>query len=580
MAVSGALVFHKHSLFRLVNLQSFSIYFVSDYPCIVSGERIMFLNPLEKKTDKVCVTIQLHKLKRSKNIDMKDVLTALDGVFGFSEDSTKHGTYQGTIFWFPLRSEATKLSANLYPEGRVMDLLQAFMADAETSLLFLKGLQNIKLYCSANFSTNNEPTCKETVSRFHSISCGLEDDFFCVEMRQCNRADNNSKASFMKEVYELNGSLPSKTLSKSVRSEIHLTQRQKNRKDIVDVQNWLVLLFYPGKEHLEEHVKMLLDDRNLCYSPLVAVAGRTETDSKLNKHKKGKIFCFQPLPEEMENQTGLPVHINAFFALTQNRRHVKLPSAEQENFNMQVAKPIQWNKALMTKILPDAYVKLIVDIILLFKEQVQGDSLSELVYNTIPDLDKTNRKWSAHAEIVITLLLTKNFIYTKANGGDWISAEEATFALQDCPDAVQDLLLHNNIKLVLVPHHILSAVEERVTLTKVCPDFILHFMQEGNPYNFLSFQHKTEILQYLVNSECKRHLKGLELIPLHDGSFTAFDTEGAIYLEKPDVVDLFQGLESHFISTKIDEQVVKLFKAFEEDGECFFFFFGGGGERW
>ena len=41
----------------------------------------------------------------------------------------------------------------------------------------------------------------------------------------------------------------------------------------------------------------------------------------------GHVFCFLPLPLEQKSSTGLPVHINGYFSISQNRRHLKWPTA-------------------------------------------------------------------------------------------------------------------------------------------------------------------------------------------------------------------------------------------------------------
>ena len=39
------------------------------------------------------------------------------------------------------------------------------------------------------------------------------------------------------------------------------------------------------------------------------------------------MFCFLPLPLEQKSATGLPVHVNGYFSISQNRRHLKWPTA-------------------------------------------------------------------------------------------------------------------------------------------------------------------------------------------------------------------------------------------------------------
>ena len=49
---------------------------------------------------------------------------------------------------------------------------------------------------------------------------------------------------------------------------------------------------------------------------------------------QGKAFCCLPLPHGVSDAlTGLPVHVNAYFGLTDNRRALKWTGTDQTNDN-------------------------------------------------------------------------------------------------------------------------------------------------------------------------------------------------------------------------------------------------------
>lgn len=67
----------------------------------------------------------------------------------------------------------------------------------------------------------------------------------------------------------------------------------------------------------------------------------------------GRAYCFLPLPV----LTGLPLHLNAAFALTSNRRSLwSAEGGELEGVGLQKA---QWNQLLLTKALPVFYGNLL-----------------------------------------------------------------------------------------------------------------------------------------------------------------------------------------------------------------------------
>jgi len=65
--------------------------------------------------------------------------------------------------------------------------------------------------------------------------------------------------------------------------------------------------------------------------------------------------------------TGLPVHVNGFFALSQNRRYIKSPNADQEDreaFGWPLTdKSLLWNRCLLEEAIPIAYTAMILEAI-------------------------------------------------------------------------------------------------------------------------------------------------------------------------------------------------------------------------
>ena len=113
----------------------------------------------------------------------------------------------------------------------------------------------------------------------------------------------------------------------------------------------------------------------------------------------GHVFCFLPLPLEQKSSTGLPVHINGYFSISQNRRHLKWPTAGHKPQSDKVMwkkiwspgifctkycqtckfcilsvinnkrhlifdfQALLWNQCLLKELVPKAYCTLIIDAI-------------------------------------------------------------------------------------------------------------------------------------------------------------------------------------------------------------------------
>ena len=112
----------------------------------------------------------------------------------------------------------------------------------------------------------------------------------------------------------------------------------------------------------------LMADEELNYLPTVGVAMALPGGPKLQTPDiEGHVFCFLPLPVQKRSLTGLPVHINGFFALSQNRRYIKFPNADQEDRERSgrqlTDKSLLWNRCLLEEAIPRAYATMILEAI-------------------------------------------------------------------------------------------------------------------------------------------------------------------------------------------------------------------------
>lgn len=113
----------------------------------------------------------------------------------------------------------------------------------------------------------------------------------------------------------------------------------------------------------------LLTDKELSYLPSVGVAMALRSDV-LAPPIEGHVFCALPLPVQKNSMTGLPVHVNGFFALNQNRHYIKTPNADEDDRDkLTDKKQLLWNRCLMEEALPKAYVMMITEAINTFKIQ-------------------------------------------------------------------------------------------------------------------------------------------------------------------------------------------------------------------
>ena len=119
------------------------------------------------------------------------------------------------------------------------------------------------------------------------------------------------------------------------------------------------------------------------------------------KEPQGQVFCFLPLPLEKKSPTGLRVHVHGSFAVDQNRRHLKYPTADQTQIT---DTDLLWNKFLMGVLLPKAFSHLIDYLVSLQSCQYLSDELRtqiglnnqlipSLVYSVIPEPKLVPHHW-------------------------------------------------------------------------------------------------------------------------------------------------------------------------------------------
>ena len=125
-------------------------YLPTDLPSVMSTSQIGVIDPHEKCFGEIGErrTGYSWDIRNDRDImnTIPDQFAPYRGVFDFPEDIFTRGSYKGTLFRFPLRTEPSKLSETLYSAEKVNDLFNGFMVDAHLVLLFMQHLESIELY--------------------------------------------------------------------------------------------------------------------------------------------------------------------------------------------------------------------------------------------------------------------------------------------------------------------------------------------------------------------------------------------------------------------------------------------------
>ena len=316
------------------------IIFIVDLPSILSGPRIGFIDPHEEhfSEDRSPRTGFDCRLDGERLTKTPDQFAPYKEIFDCDEEVFHRGHYDGTLFRFPLRTTPSELSKTVYSVDKVTNLFDSFMADAHLVLLFLRNLEAIELYVREKSEAQPRRVFRV------KISDG------CAQLARSKRNE------FFAAVVPGSHMTEPVTVTYPITVEIETDCHRKSH-------SFLVTRYCCGGQ-VSAQFERLLTDEDLSYLPSVGVAMALPSGANAQTPDvAGHVFCVLPLPVQAKSMTGLPLHVNGFFALTQNRRHIKTPNVDQEERAKLTDKSLLWNCCLLEEAVPKAYAALICEAI-------------------------------------------------------------------------------------------------------------------------------------------------------------------------------------------------------------------------
>ena len=269
------------------------------------------------------------------------------GIFDCTDEVFSQGFYDGTLFRFPLRRKPSELSATLYSAEKMDTLFESFKADAHLMLLFLQHLESIELFVREESESNPRKIFQVKVTDKSLETVRAKRKEFRTRIKPGEVMPASITVTYPITIETVDVNSPSANNTKQ--------------------HSFLVTNYFCGGK-VSSTFKKLMTDRDLSYLPTVGVAMALPTGPKLQTPTiQGHVFCFLPLPVQKTSLTGLPVHVNGFFALNPNRRYIKAPNAEQEDQERTgrklTDKSLLWNKCLLEEAIPRAYATVILEAI-------------------------------------------------------------------------------------------------------------------------------------------------------------------------------------------------------------------------
>lgn len=321
-----------------------AIYHVTDFPSFVSRDRIIFFDPHGvaipgTSRQEPGREWNLAEAKwYEKYPDFMQVYAAGGLLFG-------DNNFQGTLFRLPLRTTESAKNSEIrkqaFTESNVKELLDELRLSGEELLLFLKSVQEIRVY---EIPANSQETRQEILAIVTKNP---------LEVREARQKLLDAIPDTPDKLLELCSSNPDGLASVSYRHEIETISCDRTIKS-----TWRIvsLIRTDSGDDLAKNITAMHQSQEKVV-PWAGAAARISAASTEGSIPpvSGKVYCFLPLPLE----TGLPVHINGFFNLNSSRDNLSSDSGQTGKDRPRAI----WNQLLARHVLAHAYANLIVDLV-------------------------------------------------------------------------------------------------------------------------------------------------------------------------------------------------------------------------
>ncbi|XP_071734151.1 uncharacterized protein [Rutidosis leptorrhynchoides] len=513
------------------------VYHFTDIPTFVSGENIVLFDPHACNLPGISPSHPGLRIKFSGRKILEQFPDQFSPFLHFGCDMQQ--AFPGTLFRFPLRNAKVALKSQIkkeaYSPQDVTSLLSSFAEVVSETLLFLRNVKTIAIYTKEGAGSE-----MQLVHRVHKEHIGE------AEPGALNYLHEHYDGSDINRFYEkLRRSSDTGLPWKS--QKLLLTEKSSSEEKS---NVWLTSECFDGR-HGKRNSEAN-DNKSHKYIPWACVASCLKTDfSEAERNFEGQAFCFLPLPIS----TGLPVHVNAYFELSSNRRDIWFGNDMAGGGK----KRSEWNVYLLEEVAAPAYGHLLEKLTL---EIENSDSFYSFWPTTA-----TSGPWASMVQKLYSFVADSGLrvLYTKARGGQWISTKQAIFPdfTFESVTGLVDALSDAGLPITTMPKsHVVKFME-------FCPS--LHFLTPPLLRTLLvrrkrEFRDRNGML--LALEYCLVDLKtpiqadslyGLPLLPLSNGLFTGIEKRGSsdrVFLARGDAYNLLKDYVSNqLVDSEISDTI-------------------------
>ncbi|KAA8533361.1 hypothetical protein F0562_033106 [Nyssa sinensis] len=537
------------------------VYHFTDIPTFVSGENIVMFDPHACNLPGISPS---HPGLRIKFVGRKILEQFPDQFSPFLHFGCDlQHPFPGTLFRFPLRSASVASRSQIKKEGYapedVISLFSSFSEVVSETLLFLRNVKTISIFVKEGASNEmqllhrvhkhcvsepeSEPNAFNHIFSFMhgNLQDAVDKDQFLGKLRKSIDKDLPWKCQKIVVTEQSSAGdkshlwLTSECLGGGLLKNNYATFDNKSQKSIP----WACVASYLHTVKIDRELSVIPNVEDSCIiTPDILQVPVTSIEDR--NFFEGRAFCFLPLPI----YTGLPVHVNAYFELSSNRRDIWFGNDMAGGGK----KRSDWNIHLLEDVVAPAYGHMLEKVALEIGPCDLFFSLWPTTVGLEPWASVVRKLYHFIAEFGLLVL------YTKARGGQWISTKQAIFP---------DYSFHG-------AHELVEALSDvGLPVVTVSKPLVEKFMEVSPSLHFLTPQLLRTLLirrkrgfrdrnaMILTLEYCLLDIRipvqsvslyGLPLIPLSNGLFTTFEKRGVgerIYVARGDEYGLLKDSVPH-----------------------------------
>ncbi|CDP11009.1 unnamed protein product [Coffea canephora] len=515
------------------------VYHFTDVPSFVSGENIVMFDPHACNLPGISPSHPGLRIKFVGRRVLEQFPDQFSPFLHFGCDLKQ--SFPGTLFRFPLRSATmasrSQIKKEDYTPNDVLSLFSSFSEVVSETLVFLRNVKTISIFVREGSGTEMQLLhCvrKHHVSESEAESSQIFNVMYGNQQNLFDRGqflDKLSKSIGAELPWKYQKIVISEQSTSSRKSHLWLTCEclasihGNNNSSTSDMKfhkyvPWACVASHLKSVNIERELSENAIDPGEIFHitpDLIQVPISTTQDRKIFD---GRAFCFLPLPIN----TGLPVHVNAYFELSSNRRDIWFGNDMAGGGK----KRSDWNMHLLEDVAAPAYGRLLE----IVAQEIGPCDLYFSFWPTAVGVEPwgllVRRLYDFISEFELRVLYTR----ARAREGQWITTKQAIFPDYSFEKASElvDVLSDAGLPVVMMPKVLVEKFMEISSSLHFLTPQLLRRLLIRRKREFRDRSAMTLALEYCL-LDLKSPIQsddfyGLPLIPLSDGSFTKLEKRG------------------------------------------------------